>query len=87
MAPYINAAPKGGAGSQCSLGGAEHRHNSQQTLKSQGPWPLSRAYEQQSRDLCRSALTMRGADRFNALALASAYAFAAREAALTRGAA
>lgn len=41
-------------------------------------WHEARSFERQSHDLARAGLTMRGADRFNALALASTFASAAR---------
>lgn len=50
--------------------------------ESQGQRALAREMEQRSLSLARDGLEMRGADRFNALALASTYAVAARDAAL-----
>lgn len=50
------------------------------------PWSKAREYERQSIGLARSALLMRGADRFQSLAIASALALAARDAALIAGA-
>lgn len=51
----------------------------------QAPWSVARAYERKSRDCIREALSLRGEDRFNALALGSTYALAARDAALMVG--
>lgn len=48
-------------------------------------WGTVRALEAQSVKRARAALAMRGADRFNALALASVYALAARDHAVMAG--
>lgn len=58
------------------------------TSKTLGPqWEVARDMERRSAICGRSALTMRGADRFNALALASTYAVAARDAVMIGAAA
>lgn len=46
-------------------------------------WAAARTAERQSIAYARQGLTQRGADRFLTLALASTYALAARDAALT----
>ena len=47
------------------------------------PWDAARRFEQASNVRARDGLQMRGAERFLALALASTYALAARDAALS----
>jgi len=78
------AALGGGLSKGVLLGGSEHREDSPKPSLSQ-PWTTARTFERQSIDCARRALTLRGADRFNALALASTYAVAARDAALIAG--
>lgn len=70
-----------------SFGGKDHKQGSPKASESQGAWACVREMERRSHSLTRDGLTMRGADRFIALALASTYAAAARDAALIGAAA
>lgn len=71
-----------------SVGLGGFRQNLEPTRKppADQPWSTAREYERQSIGLARSGLLMRGADRFQSLAIASALAFAARDAAVIAGA-
>jgi hypothetical protein len=81
------AAALGGTGlpqSVISFGGEDQcRQDSPSACKSQGPWDRAREMERRSLDCARLGLTQRGPDRFVSLALASTYALAARDAALS----
>ena len=68
------------------LGGLRQKVEPTRKAPSDQQWSTAREYERQSICLARSALLMRGADRFQSLAIASALAFAARDAALIAGA-
>ena len=84
------AVARGGAGFPLSQGlGGFHENSDREptrTPPADQPWSMAREYERQSIGLARSALLMRGADRFQSLAIASALALAARDAALIAGA-
>lgn len=49
------------------------------------PWASARDLEIRSRAITRNALCLRGADRFNGLALAATFALAARQTAIIAG--
>lgn len=89
QAQYENpASARGVAGFPFSeeLGGL--RQNPQptpNTVETQGPWAVSRDYERRANSLARAACSMRGPERFRAMALASVLASAARDAALMAG--
>lgn len=68
------------------LGGFREKSEPTRNPPSEQPWSAAREYERQSVGFARSALLMRGADRFQSLAIASAMALAARDAALIAGA-
>lgn len=65
--------------------GSRHPETTANGPETQVPWAIARDLERRSNQCGRSALTMRGADRFHALALASTFALAARDAALSAG--
>ena len=79
------AAALGGTGlpQNVQLGGFEHRQDSPDACESQGLWDRAREMERRSLDCARLGLMQRGPDRFATLALASTYALAARDAALS----
>lgn len=83
--PAIARGEAGFAISQ-GLGGLREKLEPTRNPPSDQPWSKAREYERQSVGLARSALLMRGADRFQSLAIASAMALAARDAALIAGA-
>lgn len=80
-----NPATRGATGSvsMFSFGGKEHREPTPEPHRDQ--WDEARRLERTSIVQARSALLLRGADRIHALALASAYAIAARTAANSAG--
>ncbi len=65
------------------LAGQEHREPTSELPRDQ--WDEARRLERTSIVQARSALLLRGADRIHALALAAAYAIAARTAAHSAG--
>ena len=68
------------------LGGDNQKQDhSLNAASPQGHWIEARTLERVSIDRARDGLQMRGAERFIALALASTYALAARDAALVGG--
>ena len=80
-----NPAPIAGTGLPHGvLLGGERLEDSLPGLITQ-PWTVAREFEVRSRIAALSALRLRGADRLNGLALASAYAGAARVAACQAG--
>ena len=80
-----NPATRGAAGSSVSvlLAGREPTDLTPENYRDQ--WDEARRLERTSIVQARSALLLRGADRIHALALASAYAIAARTAAHSAG--
>lgn len=83
--PIENPATRGAAGSSVSvlLAGKERSNPIPENLRDQ--WDEARRLERSSIVQARTALLLRGAERFHALALASAYALAARTAAYSAG--
>jgi len=73
-----NPAPVPGTGLRVDLGlggSCDPRNDSANNREPQA-WASARELEHRSRTIARTALTLRGADRFNALGLASVYAVA-----------
>lgn len=82
----LNEKPATGAGLPVVLlSGEDKQQRSQRTPKTQASWDRARDLERDSRSRALAALTMRGAERLQALAVASALAFAARDAGLMAG--
>lgn len=83
--PIENPATRGAAGSSVSvlLAGREPTDLTPENYRDQ--WDEARRLERSSIVQARTALLLRGGERFHALALASAYALAARTAAYSAG--
>ncbi len=65
--------------------GEDHLNGSLQKAKTQPTWERARELERDSRTRAITALAMRGTERLQALAVASALGFAARDAGLMAG--
>lgn len=77
------AEPVGLSGlSEVVLRGSRQWNLSAKPVQVQRPWEDARVYERQAQIQTRVALAMRGADRFQALALAATFAGAARAVAM-----
>lgn len=82
----VNEKPASGAGLPIVLlSGEDKAQRSQRTPKTQPTWERARELERDSRSRALTALAMRGTERLQALAVASALAFAARDAGLMAG--